>query len=162
MSCLAAWLVVRLRAALGLILAANVLAGGAAYAEEASGEVGQTLSLPYAFFNENFGFAGAYLYGRTGYPQPQSSLIATVMGGSEGSAMGFVAGQNLRLSGPDHMGLDRLFVDPVVSIGYFSDVDTYIDGDPNFTGDRAGSNDSDKNNFVTGEGWDNFFRLKFK
>ena len=152
----------RLRAALGPILAANVLAGGATYAEEASGGVGQTLSLPYAFFNENFGFAGAYLYGRTGYPQPQSSLIATVMGGSEGAAMGFVAGQNLRLPGPDHMGLDRLFVDPVASIGYFSDVDTYIDGDPNFTGDRAGSNDSDKDNFVTGEGWDNFFRLKFK
>ncbi len=59
MSRWAAWLAVRLRAALGLILAANVLAGGTAYAEEASGEVGQTLNLPYAFFNENFGFAGA-------------------------------------------------------------------------------------------------------
>ena len=36
------------------------------------------------------------------------------------------------------------------------------DGDPRFTGARAGSNDSDKDNHVTGDGWDNFFRLKFK
>lgn len=31
-----------------------------------------------------------------------------------------------------------------------------------FPNERAGSNDSDKDDYVKGDGWDNFFRLKFK
>jgi len=52
--------------------------------------------------------------------------------------------------------------DPVVSVGYFKDTESYINGKPRFQDESAGSNDSDKDNFVTGDGWDNFFRLKFK
>ena len=33
---------------------------------------------------------------------------------------------------------------------------------PAFPDERAGSIDSDKDNFIDGDGWDNFFRLKFK
>jgi outer membrane protein assembly factor BamA len=58
--------------------------------------------------------------------------------------------------------VERLFLDPVVSVGYFKDNDAYINGNPDFPDERAGSNDSDKDNFVEGDGWDNFFRLKFK
>ena len=34
----------------------------------------QTLKLPYAFYNENFGFAGGFVYGKVGKPQKQSLL----------------------------------------------------------------------------------------
>ncbi len=56
------------------------------------GEVSkQTLSLPYAFYNENFGFAAGYVYGVVGKPQKQSTLLATD-GGQQGLGHGFSGG----------------------------------------------------------------------
>jgi len=79
------------------------------------GEVSQqTLSLPYAFYNENFGFAVGYVYGVVGQPQKQSTLLATVMAGSKGSAMGFLVGRDIQMP-----RVERLFFDPVVSVGSF-------------------------------------------
>jgi hypothetical protein len=117
----------------------------------------QTLSLPYAFYNENFGAAVGWVYGVTGIPQPQSSIITTAIAGSEGSGMATIIGRDLQLNWSE-----RLFLDPIISIGYFSDADAYIDGNPQFAGERAGSNDSDEDNFITGDGWDNLFRLRLK
>lgn len=116
-----------------------------------------TLSLPYAFYNESFGFAVGYVYGVVGRPQKQATLLATAIAGSKGSAMGFLVGRDLQMP-----RIERLFLDPVVSVGYFKDTEAYINGNPDFPDDRAGSNDSDQDNFVKGDGWDNFFRLKFK
>jgi len=117
----------------------------------------QTLSLPYAFYNDSFGFAVGYVHGVVGRPQKQATLLATAMAGTKGSAMGFLVGRDLQMP-----RVERLFLDPVVSVGYFNDNDAYINGNPDFPDERAGSNDSDKDNFVEGDGWDNFFRLKFK
>jgi hypothetical protein len=117
----------------------------------------QTLSLPYAFYNESFGFALGYVYGVVGRPQKQATLLATAMAGTKGSAMGFLVGRDLQMP-----RVKRLFLDPVVSVGYFKDNDAYINGNPDFPNERAGSNDSDEDNYVEGDGWDNFFRLKFK
>jgi hypothetical protein len=117
----------------------------------------QTLSLPYAFYNDSFGFAVGYVHGVVGRPQKQATLLATAMAGTKGSAMGFLVGRDLQMP-----RVERLFLDPVVSVGYFKDNDAYINGNPDFPDERAGSNDSDKDNFVEGDGWDNFFRLKFK
>ena len=117
----------------------------------------QTLSLPYAFYNESFGAAVGYVYGAVGRPQQQSSLLATIMAGTQGSAMGFLIGRDLRLPWSE-----RLFLDPVASVGYFKENDLYIDGNPEYEDSRAGSNDSDESDFVAGDGWDNYFRLTFK
>ena len=117
----------------------------------------RTLSLPFAFYNENFGFAAGYVHGVVGYPQKQASLLATVMAGSKGSVMGFLVGRDIQMP-----RVERLFLDPVVQVGYFKDAESYIDGNPHFPDERAGSNDSDEDNFVEGDGWDNFFRMKFK
>ena len=117
----------------------------------------QTLSLPYAFYNESFGFAVGYAYGVVGRPQKQATLLATAMAGSKGSAMGFLIGRDLHMP-----RVERLFLDPVVSVGYFRDNQAFVDGNSNFPDERAGENDSDKDNFVEGDGWDNFFRLTFK
>jgi len=116
----------------------------------------QTLNLPYAFYNENFGFAAGYVYGRVGSPQKQSLLLASAILGTKGG-MGFLVGRDIQMP-----RIERLFFDPIVSVGYFSDNESYVDGNPGFPFERAGSNDSDEDNFVEGDGWDNFFRLNFK
>ena len=117
----------------------------------------QTLSLPYAFYNESFGLSAGYVYGVVGYPQKQSTLLATVMAGTTGSAMGFLVGRDIQMP-----LVDRLFLDPIVQVGHFMDNKVYANGKPRFADERAGSNDSDKDNYVKGDGWDNFFRMKFK
>ena len=117
----------------------------------------QTLSLPYAFYNDNFGFTAGYVHGVVGYPQKQSAILGTVIAGSQGSAMGFFTGRDLKIP-----RTERLFVDPILSIGYFNDNQAFVDGNPDFPLVRAGSNDSDENDFVEGDGWDNFFRVNFK
>lgn len=123
-----------------------------------NGEVVEsTLSLPYAFYNETFGFAAGYVYGVVGKPQPQASLLATTVAGSGGSAMGFLVGRDLQMP-----YVDRLFLDPVISLGYYKDGDAFINGNPEFPDERAGGNDSDPDNFLEGDGWDNFLRLRLK
>ena len=116
----------------------------------------QTLSLPYAFYNENFGYAAGYVYGKVGSPQKQALMLATAIVGTKGG-MGFLVGRDIQMP-----GVDRLFLDPIVSIGYFSDNEAYIDGNPDFPRQRAGSNDSSEDNYIQGDGWDNLFRLNFK
>jgi hypothetical protein len=117
-----------------------------------------TLNLPFAFYNESFGFAAAYVYAMTGYPQKQATLISSVMVGSKGSGLGFIMGRDLQMP-----FLDRLFLDATFQAGYFQDNDIYVNGNRDFPDERAGSNDSDEDNFVTSDGgWDNFFRLRFK
>ena len=66
--------------------------------------------------------------------------------------------------GPEHpvFGIERLLFDPILSIGYFGDVEAYVDGNPDFADVRAGSNESDPDDFITGSGWDTYFRLRFK
>jgi len=115
------------------------------------------LSVPFAFWNRSFGLAAGYVHALNAYPQPQASVLGSVMAGTKGSALGFLMGRDIRL-----FGQPRLFVDPIVSVGYFGNFDAYINGNPSFAGQRAGANDSDKNNFVTGNGSDNFFRMRFK
>jgi outer membrane protein assembly factor BamA len=115
------------------------------------------LSVPYAFYNESFGFAGAYAYAVTGWPQKQSALISTAMVGTQGSAMGFLMGKDLRIP-----YTRRLFLDAIVQAGYFLENDIYINGNQDFPDERAGSNDSDEDDYVESDGWDNFFRLRFK
>jgi hypothetical protein len=117
----------------------------------------KVLSVPYGFYNESFGFAGAYAYAVTGWPQKQSALITTATVGSKGSAMGFLMGKDLRIP-----YTQRLFLDAIVQAGYFQENDIYFNGNQDFPDERAGSNDSDEDNYVESDGWDNYFRLRFK
>ena len=117
----------------------------------------QTLSLPYAFYNESFGFAAGYTKGVVGSPQKQSALLGTIIAGTHGSAMGFLIGRDLKIP-----GTNRLFVDPVASVGNFQDNKAFVDANPAFPDVRAGSNESDEDDYVEGDGWDNFFRVNIK
>ena len=121
------------------------------------------LQLPFAFYNESFGAAVGYVYGQGGWPQKQSTVLSTTIAGSTGSAMSFFIGKDLQIP-----FWKRWFVDPVFSVGYFNDNESFGSGDPKYDDDnsvkdkRAGTNDSDEENFVEGDGFDNFFRIKFK
>lgn len=115
----------------------------------------QVLMLPFPFYNENFGAAGGLVYGLSGFPEPQSRVVATVFGGSRGSAMMFLAGQDLRTP-----WAERVFIDPIFSVGYFQDVEAFVDGNPGFPDQRAGSNSSSKHNYIDGNGWDYFWRAR--
>jgi hypothetical protein len=70
-------------------------------------------------------------------------LLGTAMAGTEGSAMGFLMGRDLRLPFSD-----RLFVDLVAQVGRFKEITSYSDGNPNFPNERAGSNGSDEDNYI--------------
>ena len=116
------------------------------------------LKLPFAFYNQSFGAAAGFVYGVSGWPQPQSTLLSTTIGGTTGSAMSFLIGKDLQIPYGQ-----RWFVDPVASVGYFKDSENYSDGNSDYVDDkRAGSNDSDEDNYIEGSGWDNYFRIKFK
>ena len=146
-----------------LVMIGFVLTAAGSFAEEikivpvGDSRQDKVLKLPYAFSNESFGGAVGYVYSRVGYPQPQSTVLSTAMVGSKGSAMLFLMGRDIRI-----FGAERLFIDPIVSTGYFVDNNAYIDGNPDFPQERAGSHDSDKDDYVTGSGADNFVRINFK
>ena len=77
--------------------------------------------LALRLFNESFGFAVGYVHGVVGRPQKQATFLATTMAGTKGSAMGFLVGRDLQMP-----RIERLFWDPVISVGYFKDNDVYI------------------------------------
>ena len=62
----------------------------------------QTLKLPYAFYNENFGFAGGFVYGKVGKPQKQSLMLATAIVGTKGG-MGFLVGRDIQMPRIDRL-----------------------------------------------------------
>jgi hypothetical protein len=57
---------------------------------------------------------------------------------------------------------ERLFLDPRLSMEQPKNMAVYTDGSPEFPFERAGSNSSDKYNFLEGRGSDYFINLKFK
>ena len=50
--------------------------------------------------------------------------MATAIAGTKGG-MGFLLGRDIQMP-----RIKRLFLDPVVSVGYLSDTEAYIDGNP--------------------------------
>jgi len=115
------------------------------------------IKIPYAFYNDLFGAAGAFVYSRSGFLQKQSRLIGTGMLGTLGSGMLFLRAQDLLVP-----GFDRLFADPILSVAYFNGEYAYVSGNPRYPSQQAGTNGSAYGNYLTGDGWDNYLRLSFR
>ena len=115
------------------------------------------LKIPYAFYNDSFGAAVGYVYGGTGYPQPQSTVLATAIAGSNRALAFYLLSRDIRLP-----FTERLFFDTDLAMSTFGTIQSYISGNPDFPDERAGSNGSDKDNFVEGDGDDNLVRVNFK
>ncbi|MHC4945066.1 MAG: BamA/TamA family outer membrane protein [Planctomycetota bacterium] len=113
--------------------------------------------VPYVFFNDKFGFSVAAAYILSGWPQEQMASVGTAFIGTTGSRATFLLGRDYQLP----IG-ERFFLDHDISFGRFDNFDLYVDGNPKFPFERAGSNDSDEDNFIDGSGSDHWLRLKVK
>ena len=108
-----------------------------------------TFSVPFAFFSDALGPSVGASIGNRGFFQPQASAFAAVVGSAGGSAYGFLALRDLEVP-----SVERLFINGQLNLGRFSEIDIYADGNPGFPDERAGGNDSDADNFITGDGTD--------
>jgi len=103
----------------------------------------RTILVPYAFSSETLGF-GLGIGGSYGpQSQPQSLYYGTVYATDNGSSYGLVGGYDLQIP-----GIERLFIRPFLSAGHFTQMRLYVDGNPAFPNERAGSNDSDADHFI--------------
>ncbi len=128
---------------------------GNAFAQEILLRDGQTNALPgtftvpFAFYSGALGPSVGASIGNRGYFQPQASTFATIVGSAYGSLYGFLAVRDLEVP-----NTERLFINGQINVGHFSEMDIYSDGNPDFAGQRAGNNNSDPENFITGSGSD--------
>ncbi len=117
----------------------------------------KVLKAPYAFYNEAYGAAGGFVFGITGAPQDQAAVVISAVAGDTGSYSLFLLERNIQIP-----FVERLFIDADIVLSEYGDLRVYTDGNPDFSHERAGSNESDQDNFVEGDGADNYIRLKLK
>jgi len=115
----------------------------------------RTFVLPYAFSTETLGF-GAGLAGSYG-PKSETLYYGTVYGTDNGSVFGMLGGHNIRFP-----GVERLHFRPWLSMGHFTHMRVYIDGNPNFPNVRAGSNESSEDNYREEDANDIIADLEFR
>jgi outer membrane protein assembly factor BamA len=102
--------------------------------------------LPYLFSTDSLGTAFGVGGGFSGLDsQRQAGLLGTVMGTTNDSFLATGALSNYRLPGSD-----RLFLDTFVLAGHFTDDRVYADIESSPGSPRAGSNDSLKDDFLSG------------
>jgi hypothetical protein len=112
--------------------------------------------LPYPFYNESIGFGAGVAILEGGHLQSQNSTVITALASVDGSWLVFLKNNNFQMP-----LVKRLFFEPVVFLNSFDEVDTYLDGNPSFPGEIAGSNDSDEDNFITSSADDYSLKLWF-
>jgi len=101
--------------------------------------------LPYMFATDSLGTAiGVGGYTAAGNLQPQASLFGTAFVTSNDSALISGALNNYRL------GNSRFFTDVFLLADHFTDQRFYADLDLDPSQPKAGSNDSDENDFISG------------
>ena len=117
----------------------------------------EVLATPYGFYNENTGAAAAAVIVANNFLQPQATALVNVFVGSNDvtNLFSHVADYQLPV-------VDRLFMDVLFMYADWGDTGTYQNGNPKYSDEDAGSNDSDKDNFIEAEGTDKHIRFKFK
>ena len=115
------------------------------------------LALPYIFSSESTEFGGGVGIATLGYGQETLAITATAFGSVNGSAGAIFVNRNLRLGSQS-----RFFVDSNFLFGYYGRIKSYVDGNPNFPDERAGSNESSQLNFIEHPGHDHIAEIRFK
>jgi hypothetical protein len=141
----------RFSAAVGLFITISIVYVSA-MAQTVALDPGQRLEderagwLPYAFSTDSLGTTvGAAAFSSGKFRQPQSSLFGTAFASSNESWGIVGALNNLKLP-----GTQRLFLDSFLLVGHFTDSRFYSDLDRDPSQAKAGSNESDPDDFVTG------------
>jgi hypothetical protein len=104
------------------------------------------LVLPYAFYSKMYDLAVGVGAGITGYPQEQARLYGTLFGTTNSTAVLALGGSDIQVP-----LFDRLFMDFLFQAGRYTEYRAYVEGNPGFQGQSAGTNDSSKDNFFLGE-----------
>ena len=125
------------------------------------GDTGQVesrkLILPYIFATETLDVAMGAALGASAWPQEQSSLFSAVLGTTNRSWGLYFVGTSFQIPAGR-----RLFLDISASLGRYTDQRAYVDGNPDYPNSRAGSNDSDPNDFISGQGKHDWLITNFK
>ncbi|MEW6508861.1 MAG: hypothetical protein AB1432_14060 [Bacteroidota bacterium] len=118
-------------------------------------------ALPFALYSEIFGWAVGGFVGVQGLSQKNMSLYMGGLISTNGTKYGFIQFREFYL--PFY---PRIYIAPDILGGYFGVLNVYKDppyethiDDPKF---RAGSNESDKNDYIEVSGSDQWYELKFR
>lgn len=118
-------------------------------------------SLPFALYSEIFGWAAGGFVGVQGLSQKNMSLYMGGLISTNGTKYGFIQIREFYL--PFY---PRIYISPDLLGGYFGVLNVYKDPptSPPATNPelRAGSNESDKNDFMEVSGYDQWYELKFR
>ena len=112
------------------------------------------IAVPALFYSDYLGLAigaGAYV---DGLRQPQESFLASAYVSESGS-------RGLWFYSYQTQFLERLFADSSLHWGWRHDIQTFRNGNPNFTNQEAGSHGSSDKNYVISTGEDAFINLDF-
>ena len=103
----------------------------------------RTIVVPYALSSETLGF-GIGLGGSYGPDtQPQTTYFGTVYGTDNGSWLILLGGYNIQIS-----GIERFSFRPCISMARQSQKRLFINGNPDYLSERAGSNESSPDNYI--------------
>jgi hypothetical protein len=150
------------RRTLGLAWGAGLLCCSSARSQDIlinrdEGFEAKTAVAPFAFYNENLSFGAGPAFIASGYGQEQLSFLLGGFVTTNGSRSLFFFNSDYKLP----FG-ERLFLDSRISLSKFDEFESYVDGNPRFPNERAGSHNSDEDNFIEGDGEDDFVQLKLK
>ncbi len=116
--------------------------------------------LPFVLYNEIFGWATGGFVGIHGLSQKNMSIYMGGLASTNGTRYGFLQFREFYL--PFY---PRIYIAPDLLGGYFGVLKVYKDNpfkpiDPNKP--RAGSNDSDQNDYMEVSGYDQWYEVKFR
>ncbi len=118
-------------------------------------------ALPFALYSEIFGWAAGGFIGIQGLSQRNMSLYAGGLISTNGTKYGFIQFREFYL--PFY---PRLYIAPDILGGYFGALNVYKDPPgsppPATSKERAGSNDSDQNDYMEVSGSDQWYEMKFR
>lgn len=116
----------------------------------------RTILVPYAFSSETLGL-GIGLAGSYG-PVEHSLFYGTAYATDNGSGRLVFGARHLSVP-----GIDRLHIFPLVSLGHFTQLRVYVDGNPDFAGtERAGSNESSAQNYIEEDAQESIIDLEMR
>ncbi|WP_252178588.1 hypothetical protein [Endozoicomonas sp. 4G] len=139
--------------------ASILLAAGlqSAYAAEPSGEAYDVAGVPFLFSGEKWGVALGGAGVIKGIGQPQASLFGSAIASTNGSELVYLGLQNFIIP-----GLDQMLVSVNTLYSDYTQSSYYLPGNPDFSGEQPGSNDSSKDNFITTSSVEQSFAARFK
>ena len=140
-----------------LLLSFTLSAQNIVLDDDEKDDSGRKLLLPYALYTESLEFTVGVLGGTSGYLQPQTSFVASVFTTTNDSNALFLSLRDYQLP-----FAKRIFIEFNGSYAYYTDQRVYTGFNADFPGEHGGSNDSSDDNFLQGEGDDDWYELKFK